>query len=171
MAGGVMGVFQYEDDLLRLLPRLREAGFARPVVLSPVPLEHELEHIYGPRKSPVRRFSLVGGLTGAVGGFAMATACALVFILPVDGRPVIAFPPFLVISYEATILLGVLFTLLGFHVVSGLPAWQDHPYDERFGVDRFGLIVPCADQGQRAEAQRLIRGAGAEDVREVEDAS
>jgi molybdopterin-containing oxidoreductase family membrane subunit len=171
MAGGVMGVFQYEDDLLRVLPQLRDAGFVRPLVLSPVPLEHELEHVYGPRKSPVRRFSLVGALTGAVGGFAMAVACALVFILPVDGRPVIPFPPFLVISYETTILLGVLFTLLGFHIVSGLPAWQDHPYDERLNVDRFGVIVPCADGAQRSQAERLIRAAGAEDVREVEDAS
>jgi molybdopterin-containing oxidoreductase family membrane subunit len=101
----------------------------------------------------------------------MAVACSLVFILPVGGRPVITFPPFLVITYEMTILLGVLFTLIGFHVVSGLPAWQDHPYDERFAVDRFGVVVPCTGDAQRGEAERLIRGAGAEDVREVEDAS
>jgi len=169
--GGIMGIFQYEDDLLRLVQQLKNAGFARPIVLSPVPLEHELEHIYGPRKSPVRRFSLAGGLTGAVGGFALAVACSLVFILPVGGRPVITFPPFLVITYEMTIFCGVLFTLLGFHVVSGLPAWQDHPYDERLAVDRFGVIVPCAGEAQRVDAERLIRGAGAEEVRDVEDAS
>ena len=169
--GGVMGIFQYEDDLLRTVQQLKDAGFARPVVLSPVPLEHELEHIYGPRKSPVRRFSLAGGLTGAAAGFALAVACALVFVLPVAGRAVIPFPPFLVISYETTILFGVLFTLIGFHVVSGLPAWQDHPYDERFGIDRFGLIVPCTNEAQRYEAERLIQAAGAEEVREVEDAS
>jgi Alternative complex III, ActD subunit len=169
--GGMMGIFQYEDDLLAVLPSLRDAGFARPIVISPVPLEHELEHVYGPRKSPVRRFSLAGGITGALGGFAMAVACALVFVLPTGGRPVIPFPPFLVISYEMTILLGVLFTLLGFHIVSGLPAWQDHPYDERLAVDRFGVIVPCSDDAQRADAQRLIRAAGAEQVHDVEDAS
>ena len=171
MMGGVMGIFQYEDDLLRMVRRLKDAGFARPIVLSPVPLEHELEAIYGERKSPVRRFSLAGGITGATGGFALAVACALVFVLPTGGRPVIAFPPFLVISYEMTILLGVLFTLIGFHVVSGLPAWQDHPYDERLNVDRFGVIVPCASDAERGEAQRLIREGGAEEVREVEDAS
>lgn len=169
--GGVMGIFQYEDDLLRSVQRLKDAGLPRPIVVSPVPLEHELEHIYGPRKSPVRRFSLAGGLTGAVAGFALAVACALVFVLPTAGRAVIPFPPFLVISYEMTILMGVLFTLIGFHVVSGLPAWQDHPYDERLNVDRFGVIVPCASDAQRSEAKRLIREGGAEDVREVEDAS
>jgi hypothetical protein len=166
-----MGIFQYEDDLLRSVQQLKDAGFARPIVFSPVPFEHELEHIYGPRKSPVRRFSLAGGLIGAVSGFALAVFCALVFVLPSAGRAIIPFPPFLVISYEVTILFGVLFTLLGFHVVSGLPAWQDHPYDERFGIDRFGLIVSCTDEAQRSEAGRLIRTAGAEEVREVEDAS
>ena len=65
----------------------------------------------------------------------------------------------------------MLFTLLGFHIVSGLPAWQDHPYDERFAVDRFGIIVPCASDAQRTEAERLIRAAGAEEAHDVEDAS
>jgi hypothetical protein len=169
--GGLMGIFQYEDDVLRLLQRMKDAGHARPIVLSPVPLEHHLEHIYGERKSAVRRFSLAGGLTGAVGGFALAVACSLAFVLPTGGRPVIAFPPFLVITYEMTILLGVLFTLIGFHVVSGLPAWQDHPYDPRFGVDRFGVVVACANESERESAARLIREAGAEEVRDVEDAS
>jgi hypothetical protein len=171
MAGGVMAIFQYEDDMLGLVRRLKEAGFARPIVLSPVPLEHELEHIYGERKSQVRRFSLFGAIFGGIGGFALAVACALVFVLPTGGRPVITFPPFLIITYEMTILMGVLFTLLGFHVVSGLPAWQDHPYDVRIGVDRFGVIVPCAGDEERSAATRLIREAGAEEVRDVEDAS
>jgi hypothetical protein len=169
--GGIMGIFEYEDDLLGLLRRLKDAGFARPIVLSPVPLEHELEAIYGERKSPVRRFSLAGGITGALSGFSIAVACSLVFVLPTGGRAVITFPPFLVISYEMTILFGVLFTLIGFHVVSGLPAWQDHPYDERLNVDRFGVIVPCSSEAQRNEAQRIIRESGAAEVREVEDAS
>jgi molybdopterin-containing oxidoreductase family membrane subunit len=169
--GGVMGIFQYEDDLLALLARMKAAGLPRPIVVSPVPLEHHLEHIYGERKSAVRRFSLAGALIGGASGFAMAVACALVFVLPTGGRPVITFPPFLVISYEMTILLGVLFTLIGFHIVSGLPAWQDHPYDPRFCVDRFGVIVPCASATEREEAARLIRDAGAEEVRDVEDAS
>ena len=96
---------------------------------------------------------------------------ARVFLLPTGGRPIISFPPFLIITYEMTILFGVLVTLLGFHVVSGLPAWQDHPYDARSGVDRFGVIVPCAGEPERVEAARLIREAGAEEVRDVEDAS
>src|SRR6185295_13456060 len=98
--GGVMGIFQYEDDLLRLVQQLKDAGFARPIVVSPVPLEHELEHIYGPRKSPVRRFSLAGGITGAISGFSLAVACAIVFVLPTAGRAVIPIPPFLIITYE-----------------------------------------------------------------------
>ncbi|NIO80764.1 MAG: DUF3341 domain-containing protein, partial [Candidatus Aminicenantes bacterium] len=61
--------------------------------------------------SPVRKFSLAGAIIGGLSGFAMATACALVFILPTGGRAIIAFPPFLVITYEMTILIGVLSTL------------------------------------------------------------
>jgi hypothetical protein len=44
-----------------------------------------------------------------------------------------------------TILLGVLFTLIGFHVVSGLPAWRDRPYLEAANIDRFVVVVEGAD--------------------------
>ncbi len=170
MHPGLLAVFQYEDDLIRAVRRLKDSGFESLSLLSPVPIEHGRELVYGERRSNVRRYSLAGAILGALGGFALATACALVFILPTGGRAVITFPPFLVISYEMTILLGVLFTLLGFHAVSGLPAWKDKPYDERFNIDRFGLLVPCSGDG-RARAESIIREAGAEEVKDVEDAS
>ncbi len=77
----------------------------------------------------------------------------------------IPFPPFLVITYEMTILLGVLFTLLGFHVVSGLPAWRDAPYDAATNVDRFSIVIDAEDTGRVRE---IVREAGAEQVKEVE---
>ena len=164
----VMGVFEYEDDLIRAAQKLKDSGFEGLEFLSPVPIEHELEKVFGARKSAVRRYSLAGALLGAIGGFSLAVFSALAFILPTGGRPVIAFPPFFVITYEMTILLGVLATLFGFHMVSGLPAWRDAPYKPEFNVDRFGVIVPIgtSDQGERAEG--IIRAAGAEEVSQVE---
>ena len=170
MAAGIMGIFKYEDELIDAARQLKDSGFEDVTYLTPVPLEPLLETVHGPRKSQVRRFSLTGAIIGAVSGFALAAGTALVFITPTGGRPIITFPPFLVITYEMTILLGVLFTLLGFHVVSGLPAWRDKPYDERFNVDRFGVLVPCSGE-RRGAAREIIEGAGAEQVKDVEEAS
>ena len=133
-----------------------------------MPLE-EAQEVLGLHKSPVRHFSLAGAIIGAISGFAMAAGTALVFILPTGGRAIITIPPFLIITYEMTILFGVLFTLLGFHFVSGLPAWRDKPYEPSACVDKFVVVVEDVAADQVARADAIIRDAGAEEIKHVED--
>jgi molybdopterin-containing oxidoreductase family membrane subunit len=164
----VVGTFAYEDDFLAAARNLKSSGFENLSLLSPLPLE-EAQEILELGKSPVRRFSLAGALIGAASGFAMAVATALVFVLPTGGRAIIAVPPYLVITYEMTILLGVLFTLVGFHAVSGLPAWRDKPYLPSANVDRFVVVVEGAAGEKVAQAESIIRQAGAVDIQHMED--
>lgn len=163
----VVGSFAYEDDFLAAARNLKSSGFDQLSLLSPLPLE-EAQEILELGKSKVRRFSLAGAIIGAASGFAMAVATALVFILPTGGRAIIAVPPYLVITYEMTILLGVLFTLIGFHVVSGLPAWRDKPYLKSAGVDRFVVVVEGASGDKASQAEAIIRQAGAVDIQQME---
>ena len=164
----ILGTFAFEEDFLAAARNLTASGFDNISLLSPLPLE-EAQEILGLDKSPVRRFTLAGAIFGAIGGFAMAAGTSLVFILPTGGRAIISIPPFLIITYEMTILFGVLFTLLGFHFVSGLPAWNDRPYLPSAGTDKFVVVVEGADGDQVARAETIIRDAGAEEVRHVED--
>ena len=163
----IIGTFAYEEDFFAAARNLRSAGFDDISLLSPLPLE-EAQEILELGKSPVRRYSLAGAIIGAVSGFALAVGTALAFVLPTGGRAIIALPPYLVITYEMTILVGVLFTLLGFHVVSGLPAWRDKPYLPSANLDRFLVVVEQASGGDVARAESIIQQAGAEDVRHVE---
>ena len=167
MASHVMGTFRYVDDFLNAARNLKSAGFEGLTMMSPIPV-HEAEKIQGLGKSNVRRFSLAGALFGAVCGFALATYSALVFILPTGGRAIITLPPFFVITYEMTILFGVLFTLLGFHYVSDLPAWRDAPYTEESNVDRFSVVVDLGDGVDSGDARRIMNDSGAEEVRDLE---
>ena len=164
----IMGTFAFEEDFLAAAKNLRSSGFDNISLLSPVPLE-EAQEVLGLGKSPVRRYSLAGAIIGAISGFAMAAGTALVFILPTGGRAIITLPPFLIITYEMTILFGVLFTLIGFHFVSGLPAWRDRPYLPSAGTDKFVVVVEGADGEQAARAETIIRDAGAEDIQYAED--
>jgi molybdopterin-containing oxidoreductase family membrane subunit len=164
----ILGTFAFEEDFLAAAKNLRSSGFDDISLLSPVPLE-EAQEVLGLGKSPVRRFSLAGAIIGAISGFAMAAGTALVFILPTGGRAVITLPPFLIITYEMTILFGVLFTLIGFHFVSGLPAWRDRPYLSSAGKDKFVVVVEGADGEQAARAEMIIRDAGAQDIQYAED--
>ena len=167
MSINVMGIFQFEEEFIGALRKLKESGFDGLTAMSPIPL-HEADHVLGLGKSPVRRFTLAGALIGAAAGFSMTVLTAIVFILPTSGRPIITLPSYLVITYEMTILLGVLFTLLGFHVVSGLPAWKDKIYHPVSGVDRFTVVVECSKGENSALAEKIIRESGAEEVSQVE---
>jgi len=164
----VMGAFAYEDDFLGAAEKLKSSGFDNISLLSPLPLE-EAQEVLGLGKSRVRHFSLAGGIIGALSGFAMAVGTALVFILPTGGRAIITIPPYLIITYEMTILFGVLFTLLGFHFVSGLPAWRDKPYMISANIDRFVIVVEGATEEQMTRAEAIIRDAGADEIQHVEE--
>ena len=163
----IVGTFAYEEDFLAAAENLQSSGFDNISLLSPLPLE-EAQQVLGLGKSPVRHYSLAGAIIGALSGFAMSVATALVFILPTGGRAIITVPPYLIITYEMTILFGVLFTLIGFHFVSGLPAWRDRPYLPSANIDRFVVIVENAAGDQAARAEAIIREAGAEEIQHLE---
>ena len=164
----ILGTFAFEEDFLAAAKNLTASGFDNISLLSPVPLE-EAQEALGLHKSPVRHFSLAGAIIGAISGFAMAAGTALVFILPTGGRAIITIPPFLIITYEMTILFGVLFTLLGFHFVSGLPAWRDKPYLSSASSDKFVVVVEGVTADEVARADAIIREAGAEEIQHLED--
>ena len=163
----IVGTFAYEEDFLAAAENLQSSGFDNISLLSPLPLE-EAQQVLGLGKSPVRHYSLAGAIIGALSGFAMSVATALVFILPTGGRAIITVPPYLIITYEMTILFGVLFTLIGFHFVSGLPAWRDRPYLPSANIDRFVVVVENAAGDQAARAEAIIREAGAEEIQHME---
>ncbi len=163
----ILGTFAFEEDFLAAAKNLTASGFDNISLLSPLPLE-EAQEVLGLDKSPVRHFSLAGAIIGAISGFAMAAGTSLVFILPTGGRAIITIPPFLIITYEMTILFGVLFTLLGFHFISGLPAWRDKPYLPSASSDKFVVVVEGAEADQVARAEAIIRDAGADEIRHVE---
>lgn len=164
---GVMGVFAHVDTAVHAIRELRAKGFRAISTYSPVPLP-ELEEAltgHGLPRSPVRLFTLVGGLTGTVSGFALTIWSALKWNLITGGKPVVSIPPFVVIAFELTILLGGLCTLLGLFVTARLPRLRGSPrYDPRFTADRFGVEVACAPAEVPA-VQDILRRAGAEEVR------
>ncbi len=163
----ILGVFAHVDTTVRAIEELRRRGFGALSVYSPVPLE-ELEEAltgHGLPRSPVRLFTLVGGLTGTACGFALTIWTVLKWNLVTGGKPIVSIPPFIVIAFELTILLGGLSTLLGLLVTAPLPRFRGSPrYDPRFSADHFGVEVEC-QRDQVSAVEEIFRRAGAEEVR------
>jgi hypothetical protein len=136
--------------------------------MSPIPI-HGVEEVLGPKKSVIKRFTLFGGIFGGTAGFAMAAGTAVLFPHPTGGRPIITFPPFLIISYEMTILCGILATVLGFLISARFPAIRERVYVPEAAVDKFAVTVLCESEEQLSLAQTILRETGAQDVRKIEE--
>jgi hypothetical protein len=163
--GGLLGIFDGLDTTLDAIGRLKKAGHRQLTVFSPLP-SHELEHVLRPPKSPVRLFTLVGGLTGTATGFALPTWTSMDWPLVTGGKPIISLPAWVIIAFELTILFGALSTVAGMLIVARLPNRKPLAvYDPSFSSDRFGVYVrvPADRDG---EVRQVLREAGALEVRE-----
>jgi hypothetical protein len=132
-------------------------------VFSPIPSEHLL-HAIGRPLSPVRRFVLIGGIAGILTGLLVTVGTSWEWNLVAGGKPVVSWPPFIIIMFELMILFGGLSAALSFFLFARLPQFDPIPgYSERFGADRFGIAVEC-DDADSARIEALMREAGAEEV-------
>lgn len=163
----VFAVYAQLDALVRGISALREEGDREFQVFSPVP-HHDIQHAIGGKPSPVRVYTLAGGLLGLAIGWGITIIPLGNFGLHVGGKPLLSIPPFAVVAYIATILFGALATLVGMIIHTRLP--QVHlaaGYDGRLSSDHFGIQVRCAPENMEGMV-RLLKRTGAIEVRRVE---
>ena len=164
----IVGVFAHVDTTVRALEDLRAKGYHDLTVYTPVPV-HEIEDVLERDRpvSPVRLFTLLGGLTGTVSGFLLTIWSSMQWGLIVGGKPVASIPPFVVIAFELTILFGGVATLIGLVALGRLPRFRPTAaYDPRFSSDRFGVAVHCPPE-RSASVRQILQSAGAEEIKAV----
>jgi hypothetical protein len=160
---GILASFEQIDAAVDAIRALRAMGLRKLVVYSPAP-NHELEEALAHRVSPVRLFTLIGGLTGCAAGFGMTIWMSYDWPTLVGGKPIASIPPYVVIAFELTILLGALSTVVAVALFSILMGKRGVAYDPRFSDDQIGIFVP-APADQVAPVENLLRSAGAVEVR------
>lgn len=155
----ILGLFEYVDDTVDAIHKLKHAGFDDLVTFSPIPvhdIEHALEH--GREKRPntlaaafnalvrerdihVLRFTLVGMIAGIAGAWGLTFGTFLAWPIPQGGMPIISLPPIGLLTYEMGSLGAALGTIGGFLFLSKLPTMKDEVYDIAVGSDKFGIAV------------------------------
>ncbi len=169
--GSITSAYAHLDCLVEGIDRLQRAGFSNLVVTSPTP-RHEIEELlYKGRPSPVRWFTLTGALFGGTSGFTVAslTHANWPMIIPA-GKPLVSIPAFIVITFEATVLMGCLFTLIGLITMCRLPSFdlQVEVTDPRFSDDHFGLVINGLADTDAAKVRQILRDTGAIDMAGME---
>ena len=161
----VVGHFRHLEDVLAVIRSLREKGAANYDVYSPFP-NHELEaeEYAGKPRSPVRFFTLLGGVLGCLGGFLMTSWMSIDYPLRTSAKTLISAPAFVVIAFECSVLFASLFNIGAMFFFDRLPTVSATPgYRKAFSGGEFGVCIRVV----RAEAehwQEFLKRSGAHTV-------
>ena len=171
---GVMGEFATPEELIHATKKVREAGYRRLDAYAPFPVEG-LSEALGIKRNMVPVLTLLGGLTGGVGGFLFQYwVAAIAYPLNIGGRPLNSWPAFVPVTFELTVLGAALSAVFGMLALNGLPQ-PHHPVFnvERFShatTDRFFLCIEARDpKFHLEETARLLHSLHAHHVNEVAD--
>src|SRR5215471_3388009 len=159
----IVASFADESECAGSIEKLRTAKPIAVRVFSPIP-SHHIELAIGKRKSPVRAFVLTGGILGVISALALTIGTSWEWNLVVGGKPIVSWPPFIIIIFELMVLFGGISAVLSFLLTARVPALEvERGYTSRFSEDRFGIVIQC-DQSEGARVESILREAGAESV-------
>lgn len=145
IARGLMAEFATPEALVGGVRDLRALGFDHLDTFSPYPVRG-VEPLLGVRRSPIPRWVLVGGLSGAGFAYLLEWWCAAVsFPINVGGRPFHSAPAFVPIAFETAILAASLTAFVAAVVYARLLRLYDPVFEtpgfERASVDRFWVAA------------------------------
>jgi hypothetical protein len=159
---GVLGRFASPADAARAVRALRAAGL-RVDAAMPAPFP-ELVEALGRRRSGLGFFTFSGALVGLAFGIALTVLTSLSWRLVTGGKPIVSVPPFIIVIFELTVLIGSLTNLVAVAVGSLRGARAQSAVAAANAVgDRIAVFAA----GDPATAARLLRESGAEEVRDV----
>jgi hypothetical protein len=167
---GLMAEFADVDGFVTAAREAHAAGF-EVEAYSPFAVEG-LPQAIGFTSNKVAPMTLIGGIGGGIGGYALQWYSAVIdYPLNIGGRPLHSWPAFIPISFETAILGAALAAVFGMLLANGLPRLR-HPIFEvpEFDLvtrDRFFLVLHTPAQAELARARQLLETMPAQRVCEV----
>src|SRR5215831_21044084 len=132
---GMMAEFDNPTALVNAARQAREAGYRRLDAYSPFPIE-ELSDALHLHRNKLPLIVLGGGLAGGLLGYLLQYFVTVIYYpINIGGRPLHSWPSYIIITFELTILLASISSVVGLFALCGLPM----PYHPVFNVPRFAL--------------------------------
>jgi len=163
----LVGVFDDDDVLLDAIKSLREQGLKIVEAFTPFPI-HGIDGALGLKRSRLPQVAFMFGATGLTCALTLQIS-TLGFDWPMNigGKPHLAFPSFIPVSFELTVLFAALGMVGTFLLASGLgPGSQKTVFDPRSSDDKFILVFDPAknDKFSLEEITSMLKSAGASEV-------
>jgi hypothetical protein len=170
----VAAEFAGPKELYHAAEKVRDQGFKWWDCYTPFYI-HGLDRAMGLRKSYVPFFTLVGGLSGLVGGFLLVVITS-VWVYPIDtqGKPYFSLPGFVPILDLLMIILSAMMSIMGMTTLSLLPRLH-HPLWEwdlfnRATNDKFFVVIEANDpKFSEKNTSELLRQLGGTNITFIGD--
>ena len=155
---GMLAEFDDPRTLIEAAKRTREQGYSHIDAFTPFPVEG-LHDAIGFHSTKLPVIVLIGGIIGFIAGFGMQWFAQVIhYPLNIGGKPLNAWPAYIPIAFEVTILFASFAAIFGMLALNGLP----EPYHPVFNTsrfvfatrDQFFLCIEASDPKFRADDTR-----------------
>ena len=157
-----LGTFRDVETATGAVERLIKAGFAEQTITSltsaPYP---DGVLVKTDQRSWFRWMSLGGGIFGAGAGFLLAAGTAYMYPVHTGGKPIIAFYPVGIVTYELTMLFAMLGAIVGMFIEMRQPPRRERVYDPAIGDGSIGISVSTTSASEGNRAASIMKEAGA----------
>ncbi len=142
--------FNSPNDIIQAAKVIADAGYKNFDINTPYPV-HGMDKAMKLKPSKLGYITLTFGLSGAVFAmFFMWWTMSVDYPQIIGGKPFFAFPAFIPVAFEVTVLLATLSTVIGLLTfMFGFPnnkhSLQDTEYMKKVSVDKFGAVIYADD--------------------------
>jgi hypothetical protein len=163
----LVGIFDDEDVLLHGVEKVRKKGVIIHEVFTPYPI-HGLEHALGYKPSWLPKAAFMFGATGTTLALVMQIGMSgISWPMIIGGKPFIAFPDFIPVSFEMTVLFSA-FGMVGSFLVSQdlKPYKVPRIFDRRSTDHKHVMAIDLVKNSSKsqAELEAILKEAGAEEI-------
>ena len=163
----ILGVYDDEDVLLDAISKVRGSGVKIHEVYSPFPV-HGIDDVLGYKRSKLPIAAFLFGMLGITLALTMQFYMMKIdWPMIIGGKDHAAFPDFIPVTFELTVLLAA-FGMVGvFMIASNLKPWgQPRIFDVRITDDKHVMAIDLATNSSLGESQLtdVLKGSGASEV-------
>ncbi|MGC6367680.1 MAG: DUF3341 domain-containing protein [Candidatus Marinamargulisbacteria bacterium] len=161
-------------ELIELSKKVRDSGYIKFDTYSPFPV-HGIDKAMGIEPSIVPWLSLTGCLIGLVSAIALQVwTNGIDYKIALSGKPFIALPAFVPVTFELTILFTAFFTVFGMFGLNKLPTWNKPIFNnesiKKATCSGFFLSISSKDKNfNDIKTKVFLEKAGGKNIEKIND--
>ncbi len=161
-------------ELLELSKKVKDSGYTRFDTYTPFPV-HGIDKAMGIQPSIIPWLSLAGCLIGLVSAIALQVwTNGIDYKIALSGKPFIAMPAFVPVTFELTILFTAFFTVFGMFGLNQLPTWHKPIFNnesiKKATCSGFFLSISSDDKNfDEIKTKSFLQKSGGKNIEKIED--